>query len=252
MSGTVVILPISRAAGIIPAAFVQLSVFRCCFSRSTCSGQGALIASLAGRPGRAVGVQPGRPTAAEPQASVVWWRSHSHSQAQSARSIPSTAQMVSVIGRPIGLKRRNPGAATSTVAAATAGVKSRPPHTTARWDTTIGSRPGQMARKIGAASTSREAVPATQQCRKVRLRAVDMAVGPSMEPAARVLRRSQASHHTPSLMRGEVGRHREGSVRLILNMLLQRVRAHDAMLLSCLGSRSGLCAGACAIFRDTA
>merc|ERR1712088_218072 len=30
--------------------------------------------------------------------------------------------------------------------------------------------------------TSREAVPATQQCRKVRLRAVDMAVGPSMEP----------------------------------------------------------------------
>merc|ERR1712241_1355384 len=157
MWGMVVILPTLRAAGTTLAAFVQLLACRCFSSRSIYFGPGGLIASQAGRPGREVGVHPGRRIAAEPQVSVAWWCRHRHNQAQSALSTPSIAQMVSVIGRQIGLKRRNPGVATSTGKAAAAGVKSPPPHTIAQLDMTTGSRPGRMARKTGAASTSRSA-----------------------------------------------------------------------------------------------
>merc|ERR1712045_1095514 len=69
-----------------------------------------------------------------------------------------------------------------------------------------------------------------------RQRTVAMAVGPNTELGVQASPRSQALHHTLSFTAGELSRHREGSARLIFNMLLQRVstkpccysiRAHD-------------------------
>jgi len=161
-SVTEAISPTLRAAGITPAAFVQPSAFHCFFSLSICSGREALIASLVGRRGREPGVRPSRPTAAEQRASDAWSQRHCPQclrLPQSARSTLSIAKMVSVIGRQIGLRRKNLGAATSTDVAATAGVRSPLLPTTARRDVTTGSRRGRMARRIGVASIFRRGAP---------------------------------------------------------------------------------------------